>query len=166
MSADLEEGGSAGVRLPATLPAELGSFLFAELETGPGRTPLTILSALARLGLDPWDEAGRLAGLPHQEAASELARSLAALPGAPLLDAGVSAIELAALLPGRAAASQPSLARFDGTSLQAVRRQAALLAAAAVFTCLALLLVGHLAAGGGRTAASQPPSAAAGSAPR
>jgi hypothetical protein len=38
---------------------------------------LTVLSALARLGLDPWAEAEHLAALPTQAAAAAIARHLA-----------------------------------------------------------------------------------------
>ena len=51
--------------------------------------PLSMVSALARLGLDPWDEAGRLSSLSQYEAVEQLARLLAELPGArrPLVEA-------------------------------------------------------------------------------
>jgi hypothetical protein len=43
-------------------------------------TPLSILSALARLGMDPWGEAARLAEMPRAAAVSALAAILARLP--------------------------------------------------------------------------------------
>ena len=159
MSTDRDEDGDAEVRAPVMLPANLGAFLFAEVGIEPGGMPLTVLSALARLGLDPWDEAGRLAGLPHREAAGNLARSLAALPGTPPADADGVAARLVALLPGRAAPPRLSLARSTDTGLQAVRRRAAGLAVAGVLTALALMLAGHLAAGGEATASKSPTAA-------
>jgi hypothetical protein len=41
---------------------------------------LTVLSALARLGVDPWGEAARLSELTSEAATSALAAAIAALP--------------------------------------------------------------------------------------
>ena len=161
MSADWDKGG-AKLRAPVQLPVDLGAFLFAEVGVGLGGIPFTVLSVLARLGLDPWDEAGRLAKQPVQEAASQLARILEAQPGTPAADADGVAARLVALLPGRTAPSRLSLTRPTDTGLQTVRRRAAVLAVAGVLTGLALLLAGHLAAAGGEAAASKPSSAIAG----
>jgi hypothetical protein len=43
--------------------------------------PLSVLSALARLGVDPREEAARLARLPRTAAAAALARMIAGTPG-------------------------------------------------------------------------------------
>lgn len=43
--------------------------------------PLSVLSALSRLGLDPRDEAARLTDLARDAAADQLARTIAQLPG-------------------------------------------------------------------------------------
>jgi len=59
---------------------ELQEFLFAPIWVEKNGTPLSILSALARLGMDPWGEATRLANLPRAAAASALATILARLP--------------------------------------------------------------------------------------
>ena len=158
MSEDRDEGG-AKLRPPVKLPADLGGFLFAEVGVEPGGMPLTVLSALARLGLDPWDEAGRLSNLRDPDAIGELARSLAAVPGAPLPDPAGCARRLVALLPGRAA---PPLPPSTDAGLQAVRRRAAVLAVAGVLTGLAMLLAGYMAAGNGGAAAIKPSSAIAG----
>ncbi len=161
MSADRDKGG-AKLRTPVQLPADLGAFLFAEAGAGLDGMPFTILSVLARLGLDPWDEAGRLAKLSDQEATSQLARILAAQPGTLTAGADGVAARLVTLLPGRAVPSRLSLARPTDTGLQAVRRRAAVLAVAGVLTGLALMLAGHLAAAGSGAAASKPSSAIAG----
>ena len=42
--------------------------------------PLNLVSGLTRLGLDPWDEAARLAVLPKAVAAEKLAPIIARLP--------------------------------------------------------------------------------------
>src|SRR4029077_20830159 len=42
--------------------------------------PLNVVSGLTRLGLDPWEEAARLAALPKARAAEKLAPIIARLP--------------------------------------------------------------------------------------
>jgi len=42
--------------------------------------PLNVVSALTRLGVDPWDEAARLSALPKSLAAEALERMIARLP--------------------------------------------------------------------------------------
>ena len=60
--------------------SDLQEFLFAPIWDEKNGTPLSILSALARLGMDPWGEAARLADMPRAAAASALAAILAKLP--------------------------------------------------------------------------------------
>ena len=64
------------------LRPDLDNFLFAAVGAERDRIPLSMLSALTRLGLDPWDEAGRLSSLSKREAIEQLARLIAELPGA------------------------------------------------------------------------------------
>jgi len=45
-------------------------FLFTEIGEQENGMPLSMVSALTRLGLDPWDEARRLAALPAAAAAA------------------------------------------------------------------------------------------------
>jgi hypothetical protein len=82
------------------LTPKFDDFLFARIEEN-GETPLSVLSVLARLGIDPWEEAARLAQLSPAAAATRLASSIAAIPGAPsaYLDAGTVANRLISLLP-------------------------------------------------------------------
>jgi hypothetical protein len=56
------------------------SFLSATLWEESGGAPLTVISALARLGLEPWDEADRLGRLSRHRAALTLAISISKLP--------------------------------------------------------------------------------------
>ena len=62
---------------------------------------LSVVSALARLNLDPWQEAAKLTGLPVGTATQRLASLIAALPDAPpaRLSPGTTATSLIALLP-------------------------------------------------------------------
>lgn len=63
-------------------PPELEPFLFAELVREDNGMVLTVASAFARLGLDPWDQAATLSRLSDSAAAVALAALLGRLPGA------------------------------------------------------------------------------------
>jgi len=71
------------------LRPDLDKFLFAAVGAEQNGIPLSMVSVLTRLGLDPWKEAGRLSSLSKREAIEQLARLIAELPGAhrPLVDA-------------------------------------------------------------------------------
>ncbi len=58
---------------------EFDAFLFASVGEEVDGVPLSVLSALSRLGLDPRDEAARLAHLTKEAAADQLARMIARL---------------------------------------------------------------------------------------
>ena len=62
---------------------------------------MSVISALTRLGLDPWQEAERLSSLSNREAIEQLARLIAELPGRfrPLDKAREIADRLVQLLP-------------------------------------------------------------------
>src|ERR1700730_17573550 len=78
------------------LRPDLDNFLFAAVGTEQNGIPLSMVSALTRLGLHPWDEAGRLSSLGKREAVEQLARLIAELPGTrrPLAEAREIACEL------------------------------------------------------------------------
>lgn len=85
--------------------SDLNDFLFAEVGTEPNGMFLTVSSVFARLGQDPWREAGRLATLPAVEAEDQLAKVIAgmwhsswALPAARVI-----AARLVPMLPRRPA---------------------------------------------------------------
>lgn len=66
---------------------------------------LSVLSALARQDVDPWEEAAQLAGLPTEAATQRLTFMIAALPHGPSTSRsspGTIAARLIALLPRRA----------------------------------------------------------------
>lgn len=85
------------------LRPDLDKFLFATVGDEIDGAPLSVVSALVRLGLDPWKEADRLSSLGSHEAAEQLARLIAELPGGcrPLAEAREIARDLMALLPRR-----------------------------------------------------------------
>lgn len=62
------------------LRPDLDRFLFAQVGNEVDGVPLSVISALTRLGLDPWEEASRLSSLSDREAAEQLARLIADLP--------------------------------------------------------------------------------------
>lgn len=60
---------------------EYGEFLYAPVGGAPDEMPLSVLSALSRLNIDPWMEAAALAALPNESATRKLAQLLGQLPG-------------------------------------------------------------------------------------
>jgi hypothetical protein len=87
----------------------LNEFLFASVGTEPNGMVLSVLSLFARLGDDPWKEAGKLVGLPEGEAIESLAQAISGMPRSvwTLLDATAIATRLVALLPTRLGDAQP-----------------------------------------------------------
>jgi hypothetical protein len=87
----------------SALESRFDRFLYAAVREDPDGTPLTVLSVLARLDIDPWKEAARLALLPGEAAARALAVLISALPkGSPTAsDSETIAARLITLLPRR-----------------------------------------------------------------
>ena len=94
----------------SVLGSEFDDFLFAPIGEDRNDTPLSVLSALARLDIDPWQEAAELARLPQETATQRLASSIAALPDGPsaLLEPETISTRLIALLPSRTSSKTPS----------------------------------------------------------
>jgi hypothetical protein len=61
------------------LHSDLNDFLFASVGEEQNGVTLSVVSVLTRLGLDPWEEAGRLTPLPKARAAEALAKLIARL---------------------------------------------------------------------------------------
>jgi hypothetical protein len=99
---------SAGYSL---LNASFDRFLFASIGEEENGMPLSVASALARLGRDPWVEAGRLAKLPRETATEALVAMIARMSPARVnpSDAAVIAARLILLLPS--GVSSPSVAQ-------------------------------------------------------
>ena len=83
------------------LTRQFDDFLFARIDEGSDSMPLSVLSMLARLDMDPWEEAAKLARLPRAAAARRLVDFIAATPGAPsaYLNAKTVSDQLLNLLP-------------------------------------------------------------------
>ncbi len=120
------------------LHSELNDFLFAQMGEEESGAPLSVLSALTRLGIDPWAEGARLSHLPRHVAARRLAPLIAMLPkekrGCP--ESLVLAEWLVALLP------QPSAALATSVAAGASRQRASVPALWLVCVGLFFLLCG------------------------
>ena len=90
---------------------EYNTFLFAAVGEEKVGLPLTVLTALTRLGSDPWREAARLSDLPRETAARAFAVTIAMLPegGWKVSDSEAIAARLVNWLPGRSTLAIPSL---------------------------------------------------------
>lgn len=98
----------------ARLGSEFERFLYAPIGQDNNGMPLSVLSALARQDVDPWDEAARLALLPEEKAVTQLVSLLGAFPHAPLAcpDPASTATRLITLLPRPRDQVHPSLNLF------------------------------------------------------
>ena len=92
--------------------SEYNAFLFAAVGEEKVGLPLTVLTALSRLGVDPWQEAARLSNLPRDAAARAFAVTIAKLPEGDwkASDSEAIAARLVNWLPGRSAPPIPSTA--------------------------------------------------------
>ena len=92
------------------LHSELNEFLFAPLGDEENGVPLSVLSALTRLDMDPWAEAARLSALPKDAVVRALVPVIGRFPVEHRTSAQVGEIaaRLAELLPHR-----PALASVD-----------------------------------------------------
>jgi hypothetical protein len=100
------------MNLPAQfslIHSELNDFLFAPLGEEESGAPLSVLSALTRLNLDPWVEAARLSALPKEALMSALVALIALFPRERRTSSDVDEIagRLAALLPARPSRLSP-----------------------------------------------------------
>ena len=115
--------------LPAAfslLNSEFNDFLFAPVDNDEGR-PLSVLSALTRAGLDPWQQAARLRRLPRDAAIETLASMLATLPGrtCSVAETRDAASRLIALLPPQPSAKTRlarAMSRVHGAIALLLRR--------------------------------------------
>ena len=90
--------------------SQYNDFLFAAVGEEKVGLPLTVLTALSRLGVDPWQEAARLSDLPREKAARSFAVTIAKLPEGDwkASDAETIAARLVDWLPTRSASPIPS----------------------------------------------------------
>jgi hypothetical protein len=91
------------------LGQEYNAFLYATIGVDANGSAVSVLSAMARLNLDPWQESKALAQLSTSAAARRLASLIAAVPGGPSSrDEAARGIDrLVKLLPARTSALLP-----------------------------------------------------------
>lgn len=142
--------GSASVTF---LRSEFDAFLFAPIgEDNNNGMQLSVLSALARQDVDPWEEAARLACLPSETAAQKLASLIAELPGGRSgpLDPAMIAARLVALLPrkvGSGIGSGPALLGIKAiTQSWPVKHVVIYVIAVALMLLVQWLIASHLMA--------------------
>jgi hypothetical protein len=92
--------------------SEYNAFLFASVGEEKIGMPLTVLTALTRLDVDPWLEAARLADLSKEAALQAFTATIARLPEGDwkASDAGAIAARLLNWLPGKSAPAVPATA--------------------------------------------------------
>jgi hypothetical protein len=130
------------------------AFLFARVGEEKVGGPLTVLTALTRLGFDPWQEAARLSQLPSETAARVFAVTIAMLPEGDwkASDSEPIAARLVSWLPrqGTQAIAPPEAGRVDGKRINRGIGTAlawGVLAAALLFFTLNLLSSNNLESG-------------------
>lgn len=97
------------------LQSEFNDFLYAPIGEESNDSVLTVLSAFARLGIDPWQESGRLAQLSKVMATQRMMSIVAGLPNGRWAqsDAGAIAARLIEFLPAQRIAPSPSVTTAD-----------------------------------------------------
>jgi hypothetical protein len=138
---------------------EFDEFLGASIGEDGNGTGLSVFSALARLDVDPWQEATSLARMPREAAAMRLTELIEALPLAPAsaIPSRMSAAHLVALLPKGKALDVRSLdSAFAARGLRATQ---VLMALSALATMMLIIwaISGHFSSGPGNDA-NPPPS--------
>jgi hypothetical protein len=95
---------------------EFNEFLYAPIGADGNEMPLSVLSALSRLDVDPWKEAAELSELPKDTATLRLATLIARLPGGRWAQAESRAIaaRLIELLPRGGSSKAPLTEKAHG----------------------------------------------------
>jgi hypothetical protein len=118
----MSEGGPVMVNQRSVLnvTSRYENFLFAPICDEAGGMRLSVLSALARMNVDPWAEAARLASLPTPDAQKTLVSTLNAFPGKRQRSAETEllAARLIALLPKASEATTADAAKITGSRAQ------------------------------------------------
>jgi hypothetical protein len=142
--------GSTAVAIPRS---EYEAFLLASIgpDSSDNGMQLSVLSALARQNVDPWEEAALLACLPRETAKQKLSVFIASLPKgrATRADPGADAARLIALLPREVPhpTQWPMVRKDRGTDQRWPFRQVAMyLIAMLVVLAVQWLVATHVAA--------------------
>lgn len=125
---------------------EYNNFLYATIGAEANGSALSVLSAMARMNLDPWREAANLAELSAKAAAGRLSAMIATLPGAQAAsdEPGAIAARLVKLLPqGRISAPLPQPSGLNlPPYLQAITKVLSAKSALYVIVLLLALMLG------------------------
>ena len=123
----------------SSLGSEFDEFLLSPIGDDNNGMQLSVLSALARLNFDPWEQAATLARLPADAATRELAGMIASLPRGPSVrpESATIAARLVLLLPGRVGSEVPSRPAAPGIRTAA---RSPTLAYLALYALLMLLM--------------------------
>ena len=132
-------------------PPEFERFLYASVGEDRNGYVVTVLSALARLGLDPWNETAELVNLGRDAAGARLALLLSRLRDVPALgsDHGAVARNLSLLLPEIPQTRSLKQAGSTIAKGRSVSGGAALTILAVILVLLQLLFAGVFGSGSG-----------------
>ena len=125
--------------LTPLLGREFDDFLFAPIGEERNGTTLSVLSALARFDVDPWQETASLAGMPKERATERLAALIAAT------SADVATGQAAATIAARLIALLPLRPSYKRAAPAALIKAAAFAPSRLLIplALLALLLAGY-----------------------
>ncbi len=135
--------------------SEFDEFLFAPIGADSNGMTLSVLSMLARTGIDPWGKAAELARLPREAANDAVASFIAALPSGLVShgDIAAQAARLAGLLPRGSSHSVVSTQSVTGA-----------LNSKHVIAIVAIIVCFLMGAGWGLASREPPPAPSGGSA--
>jgi hypothetical protein len=146
----------------SALESRFDHFLYAAVREDPHGPPLTVLSLLARLDIDPWTEAARLAQLPGEAAARALAGLISASPkgSAAPADSETIAARLITLLPRRSERGIAAQTASSGGPRVIRIPSRATIAARGILCLIVLLLLAYLASLAAKKALAAPATVA------
>jgi hypothetical protein len=146
--------------MTSNLGATFNDFLFATVCKDRNEMPLSVVSALARLDLDPWTEAAELARMPADGAARRLSSWLAEVIDEPALqtDRATLAARLIALLPMAVSRDASRGALTAGFPIVPHARTVETMILVFLASMAVSVLIGNLAPGGGMHGAPSAPS--------
>jgi len=127
----------------SSLTGKFDNFLYAPIGEDKNGLSLTVLSALARQNVDPWDEAADLCRLPGGAAMRKLTEMIAALPQGALAECEPNAVaaRLIVLLPHSTVFNLSAQNAIPG--VEAVKRSTAVTIMLSIAAYMALLLFGQ-----------------------
>ena len=127
---------------PVTLfQPKYGDFLYATISDGENESSLSLLSALARLGVDPWEEAAALSALSINAAATRLTSLLDRLPKQGRVSSITNVERLLQLLPHDVFSAAPTASARSLLSLAQSSLTFPVFAAAIVCVVIAFYLL-------------------------